>query len=235
MKKLVVLAAAFMLVGAFAAQAAPRKESPKPRINRAPASGVLAQHQGWFAFVPKAGLVVPTGSFGNAFNTGFRFQGAAEYYLRNDWTIGVTTALAQSGIKSDIKTAAEAALTAQAGTPVTISSWRLRTMQYGAYARHLFATTSPKINPYVSGGLALYHMSTSASGSGATQQQIDAETGSGSSETNFGFNLGGGVMMGLTPNVGFNVGMTYHDAFSDPATNYFVFNGGLNFFFNAGR
>ena len=234
MKKLVVLAAACILLGAFAAQAAPRKESPRPRINRVPASA-LAQHQGWFAFVPKFGFVVPTGSYGDVSGSGFRLQGAAEYYLRNDWTLGVSTAFVQSGIKNDIKTAAEADLSTQTGNPVTLSSWRLRTMQYGAYARHLFATTSPKMSPYVTGGLGLYHTTSSASGTGATQQQIDAETGSGSSETNFGFNMGGGLMLAMTPNVGLNVGMTYHNAFSDPATNYFVFNGGLNFFFNTGR
>ena len=231
MKKLVVFAAVFMLVGAFAAQAAPRKQSPRPRINRAPASGNLAQHKGWFAFVPKIGFVVPTGSYGDVSNSGFRFQGAAEYYIRNDWSLGVTTAFAQSGASDDSKTAAEAGLPGGAN----ISSWKFRTMQFGGYARHLFATTSPKISPYVSGGLGIYSTKGSASGTGATQAEIDAATGSGSSETNFGFNMGGGLLWGLTPNVGFNVGMTYHDAFSDPATNYFVFNGGLNFFFNTAR
>lgn len=231
MKKLVVLAAVFMLVGAFAAQAAPRKQSPKPRINRAPASGNLAQHKGWFAFVPKIGFVVPTGDYGDVSNSGFRFQGAAEYYLRNDWSVGVTTAFAQSGASDDSKTAAEAGLPGGAN----ISSWKFRTMQFGGYARHLFATTSPKISPYVNGGLGIYSTKSSASGTGATQAEIDAATGSGSSETNFGFNMGGGLLWGLTPNVGFNVGMTYHNAFADPSINYFVFNGGLNFFFNTAR
>ena len=235
MKKLVVFAAAIMLVGAFAAQAAPRKESPRPRINRAPASGNLAQHKGWFAFVPKIGFVVPTGSYGDASKSGFRFQGAAEYYIRNDWTIGVSTAFVQSGATDDSRTASEAVLTAQTGNPVAISSWKYRTMQFGGYARHLFATTSPKISPYVSGGLGIYGTKSSASGTGATQAEIDAATGSGSSETNFGFNMGGGLMMAMTPNIGFNVGMTYHNAFSDPSINYFVFNGGLNFFFNTAR
>lgn len=230
MKKLVALAAAFMLLGAFAAQAAPRKESPRPRINRAPASG-LAQHKGWFAIVPKLGFVVPTGDYGDVSNSGFRFQGAAEYYIRNDWTIGVSTAWAQTSASDDSKTAAEAALPPGGD----ISSWKFRTMQFSGYARHLFATASPKISPYVSGGLGIYNTKGSASGTGATQSEIDAATGSGSGETNLGFNLGGGVLWGLTPTVGLNLGMTYHNAFSDPATNYFVFNGGLNFFFNAGR
>lgn len=231
MKKLVVLAAAFMLLGAFAAQAAPRKESPRSRINRAPASGSLVQHKGWFAIVPKLGFVVPTGDYGDVSNSGFRFQGAAEYYLRNDWTLGVSTAWAQTSASDDSKTAAEAALPPGGD----ISSWKFRTMQFSGYARHLFATTSPKISPYVSGGLGIYNTKGSASGTGATQSEIDVATGSGSGETNLGFNLGGGVLWGLTPTVGLNLGMTYHNAFSDPATNYFVFNGGLNFFFNAGR
>jgi hypothetical protein len=231
MKKLVVLAAVFMLVGAFAAQAAPRKQSPRPRINRAPASGNLAQHKGWFAFVPKIGFVVPTGSYGDVSKSGFRFQGAAEYYVRNDWTIGVSTAFVQSGATDDSKTAAEAGLPGGAN----ISSWKFRTMQFGGYARHLFATTSPKFSPYVSGGLGIYSTKSSASGTGATQAEIDAATASGSSETNFGFNMGGGLMMAMTPSIGLNVGMTYHNAFSNPATNYFVFNGGLNFFFNTAR
>lgn len=231
MKKLFVLAAVFMLVGAFAAQAAPRKQSPKSQINRAPASGSLTQHKGWFAFVPKLGFVVPTGNYGDVSNSGFRFQGAGEYYIRNDWTIGVTTAWSQSSASDDSKTAAEAGLPGGA----EISNWKFRTMQFGGYARHLFATTSPKISPYVSGGLGIYSTKSSASGTGATQSEIDVATGSGSGETNFGFNLGGGMLWGLTPNIGLNVGMTYHNAFSDPSTNYFVFNGGLNFFFNTGR
>lgn len=230
MKKLVALAAAFMLLGAFAAQAAPRKESPRPRINRAPASG-LAQHKGWFAFVPKLGYVVPTGDYGDISNSGFRFQGAAEYYVRNDWTIGVSTAWAQTNASDDSKTAAEAALPPGGA----ISSWKFRTMQFSGYARHLFATTSPKVAPYVSGGLGIYNTKSSASGTGATQSEVDVATGSGSGETNFGFNLGGGLLWGFTPNIGLNVGMTYHNAFSDPSTNYFVFNGGLNFFFNTAR
>ncbi|MGH8003357.1 MAG: outer membrane protein [Limisphaerales bacterium] len=231
MKKLFVLAALFVLVGTLAAQAAPRKESPRSRINRAPASGNLAQHKGWFAFVPKLGYVVPTGSYGDISNSGFRFQGAAEYYVRNDWTIGVSTAWAQSSASDDSKTAAEAGLPGGAA----ISSWKFRTMQFSGYARHLFATTSPRISPYVSGGLGIYNTKSSASGTGATQAEIDVATGSGSGATNLGFNLGGGLMMAMTPNVGFNVGMTYHNAFSDPSTNYFVFNGGLNFFFNTAR
>ncbi|MGE5692671.1 MAG: hypothetical protein ACM3YF_02715, partial [Candidatus Zixiibacteriota bacterium] len=102
------------------------------------------------------------------------------------------------------------------------------------YARHLFATASPKISPYVSGGLGIYNTKSSASGTG-DPAEIETATGSGSGETNLGFNLGGGVLWGLTQTVGVNLGMTYHNAFSDPATNYFVFNGGLNFFFNTGR
>ncbi len=234
MKKLALSAAAFMLFGAFAAQAAPRKESPKPRINRAPTSG-LAQHKGWIAFVPKVGFVVPTGDYGDASKSGYRFQGAAEYYLRNDWTIGVSTAYVQSGASDNSQTAAETTLSVMTGGPVTISSWKYRTLQFAGYARHLFATTSPNISPYVSGGLGLYNTKSSVSGAGATQQQLDATTGSGNSETNLGFNLGGGLMMALTPTVGLNVGMTYHNAFSDPSVNYFVFNGGLNFFFNVGH
>ncbi|MCI0329708.1 MAG: autotransporter outer membrane beta-barrel domain-containing protein [candidate division Zixibacteria bacterium] len=230
MKKLVVLAAVFMLFGALAAQAAPRKQSPKPRASRTPVSG-LAQHKGWIAIMPKLGFVVPTGDYGDISGSGFRFQGAAEYYLRSDWTIGVSTAWAQTGASDDSKTAAEATLPAGS----TISSWKFRTMQFSGYARHLFPTSSPKISPYVSGGLGIYNTKSSAEGTVATQQEIDAATGSGSGETNLGFNLGGGMMMALTPTVGFNVGMTYHNAFSDPATNYFVFNGGMNFFFNTGR
>jgi|GEM_PF-6813201 len=229
MKKLVVLAAAFMLLGAFAAQAAPRKESPRPRINRAPASG-LAQHKGWFAIVPKLGFVVPTGDYGDISNSGVRVQGAAEYYVRNDWTIGVSTAWAQTNVTDDVRTAAEASLPSGG----TISSWKFRTMQFSGYARHLFATASPKISPYVSGGLGIYNTKSSASGTG-DPAEIETATGSGSGETNLGFNLGGGVLWGLTQTVGVNLGMTYHNAFSDPATNYFVFNGGLNFFFNTGR
>ncbi len=230
MKKLAVLAALFVLVGAFAAQAAPRKQSPKSRINRAPASGSLAQHKGWFAFVPKLGYVVPTGDYGDVSNSGFRFQGAAEYYIRNDWTIGVSTAWAQTNASDDSKTAAEAS---QPG--MSLSSWKFRTMQFSGYARHLFATASPRFSPYVSGGLGIYNTKGSASGTGATQAEIDAATGSGSGETNLGINMGGGLLMAMSPNIGVNVGMTYHNAFSDPATNYFVFNGGLNFFFNTGR
>src|SRR5574342_393150 len=164
MKKLVALAAAFMLLGAFAAQAAPRKESPRPRINRAPASG-LAQHKGWFAVVPKLGFVVPTGDYGDISNSGVRVQGAAEYYVRNDWTIGVSTAWAQTNASDDSKTAAEAALPPGGA----ISSWKFRTMQFSGYARHLFATASPKVAPYVSGGLGIYNTKSSASGTGATQ------------------------------------------------------------------
>ncbi len=233
MKKLYVSAALF-LFGALAVQAEPRTGSPKPKINRNPAAA-MAQHQGSFAFVPKLGFVVPTGDFGDVTNSGFRFQGAAEYYLRNDWAIGVSTAYAQANISDDARTASEAAMTAQYATPVTISSWKARTMQYGGYARHLFATRSPLISPYVSGGLALYNSKTTVSGTGVTQQQMDASTGAGQGETDFGFNLGGGLLWGFTPNIGLNVGMTYHNAFSDPSTNYFVFNGGLNFYFNTGR
>ena len=234
MKKLFVSAALLVLFGALAVQAEPRTGSPKPRINHNPASAV-AQHQGSFAFVPKLGFVVPTGNYGDVSNSGFRFQGAAEYYVRNDWAIGVSTAFVQSGINNNTKTAAEADMTAQYGGPVTISSWKARTMQYGAYARHLFATRSPLISPYVNGGMAVYNTKTSISGTGATQQQMNTSTGAGQGESNFGFNLGGGVMWGFTPNIGLNVGMTYHNAFSNPSTNYFVFNGGLNFFFNPHR
>jgi opacity protein-like surface antigen len=234
MKKLYVSAALF-LFGALAVQAEPRTGSPKPKINRNPAAGVMAQHQGSFAFVPKLGFVVPTGDYGDLSNNGIRFQGAAEYYIRNDWALGVSTAFAQTNVNDDTKNAQQAAISATVGGPVTITSWKFRTLQYGAYARHLFATSSPKIAPYVNGGLAIYSVKSTVAGSGATQAQLDASTGAGQRDNNFGFNLGGGVSMNMTPNVGFMVGMTYHNAFSDPSTNYFVFNGGLNFFFNPGR
>ncbi len=236
MKKLVLSAAAFVVLGAFAAQAAPRKESPRPTMTRQPVTSTMTEHKGFFAIVPKVGFVIPTGNYGDVSNSGFRFQGAAEYYVRNDWTIGVTTAFAQTNLSNDAKTAAQTALQTQTGNPsATISSWKARTMQYGAYGRHLFATNSPHICPYLSAGMGLYNVKTTASGTGATQAEIDQNTGSGQGQTNFGINMGGGMLFNVTPTVGVMAGMTYHNAFSDPATNYFVFNGGLSFCFNTGR
>lgn len=214
----------------------------------------LANRKGFLAFQPRAGYVLPTGSYRNVSSHGLGLQGSVEYYVTDRLALGATIGYVSSKASVQAINSQEAALSSPAArplarpapvgetgnvtsatvNPVTISSWKRQSLQYGVFTRYSIPLSSPLFSPYVSAGLGLYNTGGSVSGTGMTQQQLDQATGS-NSKTSFGVNIGSGLLLNLTPAIGFVAGVSYHDAFSHPATNYFQINTGLNFFVNAGR
>jgi len=215
---------------------------------------IAAERKGFFTFTTRAGFVAPIGNYGNIANSGIGLQAAAEYYLTNRWAVGLSVGYAPSNSSEQAKRDREAVLSSQAaveglyrlrpdetdrnlnripGAPVTISSWRIRTVQFGAFARHIISTGLPKVNPYLAAGVGIYNTGGRISGTGATQSQLEQATGT-QNKTSLGANVGTGLMYSFTPAIGLSLGAAYHNAFSNPATNYLMINGGLNFLTNLG-
>ncbi|MCI0330706.1 MAG: porin family protein [candidate division Zixibacteria bacterium] len=245
MKRLTVSIAISVFAAGFAAEAA--------------SSEGLSIRQGFLAFQPKVGFVLPTGSYRDVSHSGIGLQGTVEYYLTNRFSVGASINFTQSSATAEAIRAQATALSSPGGNsavahtfnrpapnteegrlvstttnPVTISSWKRQVMQYGAYGRYLMPIGSASFSPYVSAGLGIYNVGGSVAGSGATKQELEQATNS-QGRTSLGMNLGGGVMFNVAPAVGLVAGISYHNAFSSPATNYFQINTGLNFFFNPGR
>ncbi len=245
MKQLTVLLA----VMALAVGLAPKVSSSEPLPNR----------QGFLAFQPKVGFVLPTGSYRDVSHNGLGLQGSLEYYLTNRLSIGASVNFTQSSASAEAIRVKEASLSSPGGnqaashafsrpapnteegrlvsgtaSPVTIATWKRQVVQYGAYGRYFIPSGSASFSPYISAGLGIYNVGGSVTGSGATQQELEQATNS-QGRASLGVNLGGGMAFSLTPAVGLVAGVSYHNAFSNPATNYFQINTGLNFFFNPGR
>jgi opacity protein-like surface antigen len=159
------------------------------------------------------GLALPVGDFGDAANTGFTLGASLDIPVNDMWWLGGEVGWAGFGGSDDL----EDALSILAGEDVDVS---FRAIPIIATAR-LMIPTQGTVAPFVRGGLGAYMFT--AELEGETFEDDD-------SETDLGFNLGGGFLARTGGSMMWGADLIYHYiATEDESTNVLTVRGLLLF------
>ena len=174
------------------------------------ASSASAAGKCWLGLV--GGAAVPTGDFADAANTGFDVGGTGTYMLNDQWGVGVDGVYHMWNASDDVNAAA------QVSTGDPSAEVKFSAIQGTGHLMYMMPMQGT-MHPWLKGGLGVYNVKT----------KLDATSGSGdTSESNFGFNVGGGFNYAVNATWSLGVGAAYHMIQTDPdATNLFTVNANI--------
>jgi len=164
------------------------------------AAGIARAETNWVGIY--GGLGMPTGDFSDAASTGYDFGATGTWMFAPTWGVGVDVAYFSWSGSDDIE--------------ATGDDWTFSAVQATGHGLFMIPTQG-NMHPWLKGGLGMYNMKAS----------VDYATPPGGSaddsESNFGFNVGGGIDMATSPTMRVGVGAAYHIIQTDPdATNLFT-------------
>jgi opacity protein-like surface antigen len=214
MRKLIPLTGALTLVLALAtaADARIRRSAQNPAER--------------FAFVTHFGAFVPTGDFGDAAQTGFRWNTAFEYYPSRDAALGLDFSFAEADARDFLRNDERRNWEDIFGPPVQINTFNYHTYRLGIFGRYN-VPTGTRISPYLEAGTGIYWINRRVSGAfqqgGSFFEFSDRRT-----HTTAGGNLGAGINAQLGPRTNLYTGFQFHQLFDEtPSRNYATFTMGL--------
>jgi opacity protein-like surface antigen len=140
------------------------------------------------------GISMPFGHFSDKASTGFTLGLIGEYMKNDSWAFGGELGWHKFGGNDDLEKSESARL----GVPVNFT---VRAIPITAHAKYLLPP-SERIAPFVKAGLGFYNL----------KFKTDAGTlgDRDKSETDFGFQVGGGFNFKSTGNVAFGTELLYH-------------------------
>lgn len=162
------------------------------------------------------GIGLPFGDFRDVASTGFNLGLTGDYMMSGTWAIGGELGWHKFGGNDDL----EKSQSALAGVPVEIT---IRAIPVTAHAKYLLPANESTA-PFLKAALGLYNLNT----------KIDAGTlgDSNRSETNVGFQFGGGMNFKNTESAAYGAELLYHYiATEDKASNMITLRGQLLFGF----
>lgn len=177
------------------------------------ACGSARAATGDFWFGLSAGISGPSGDFSDIASTGFHGILTGTYMVTPVFGIGADIGYHGWNADDDVTPlGADASINAIQGT---------------VHGTFRFQTTGKAV-PYLQGGLGLYRYKEKAEGS------LDPFEDFEFSETDFGFNLGGGVNFALSPMYEVGLGAAYHSISTEDFSTHF-FTVGVNLMWGMGR
>jgi hypothetical protein len=155
--------------------------------------GAVAAHAGSFWYGGDAGMSFPTGDYSNAASTGWHLGGTGTYMVNDRWGWGGDLAYHAWNGSDQLNTATEAVYGPG-------SSFKWTALQTTAHGMYRFSTMS-SAKPFATFGMGLYSVT----------GKLDSPSGNAhTSETDLGFNFGGGVDFLTTGNMSWGLSGTYH-------------------------
>lgn len=155
-----------------------------------------------------AGLSIPVGDLSDGAGIGFHFGGTYTYMVNEQLGVGGDLGYHLLGEK-DVTIGSN-----------SISS-KLSLVQYGAHGKYVLPTQSD-VHPFLKVGLGLY------SAKAEVESNVVGVSGSSDTETEFGFNFGGGVDWKINDSMNWGVTAAYHYIGSDPAGTLITLGAGLS-------
>jgi len=160
------------------------------------------------------GAAVPTGDFSDAASTGFNFGGTGTMMLNQSWGVGADVAYHMWNGSDDLNAGTQLLL----GDPS--AEWKFSAVQATGHLQYMIPAQGA-MHPYLQGGLGMYDI----------KAKLDSDSGSADdSQSNFGWNLGGGFNYAVSPAYSLGLGAAYHMVQTDPSTtNLYTVNATLMF------
>jgi opacity protein-like surface antigen len=169
------------------------------------ASTALAQN---FTFGLQAGAAIPTGDYGDAYKTGFQGGVTGDWWVSPAYALGVDVNGNFHNAKDDLNRYFTDVSDALGGTSdVTLKA---TVVQFTAHAKFKVPMSGNGASPYVQAGLGGYNARSKLEGG-----VFDGHT---DSVTKFGFNVGAGIDVPMSPAMSIGVIGAFHDitdAFTD--------------------
>jgi len=142
--------------------------------------------KGDITFGVDGGMTIPTGDFGDLFQSGFMGGVFGDYQIHEMFAVGLDGAYSQNKVKD---------LPAGVDAKVTF-------LQFGGHVKFMPQMKDVKVLPYLQVGAGLYNAKTSITGTDAK----------GDTTVNkFGFNVGVGADYKVNPQIAVGVFGAYHD------------------------
>ncbi len=184
------------------------------------AGTALAAGSTWIGGV--GGISFPVADFGNVASAGFHLGLTGDYLLSDQFSVGGDFNWHHFSGKSDY----EKTLSALAGVPVNVTDNLYPFLVHGKF--WLPGATDSKWQPYLKGGVGFY--------SESFKVDRGVEGTDTSTNTDFGFAVGGGAMLKSTKTVAFGLeGLYHYIATSGTSTNMLTLSGVATFDLTGGR
>jgi len=159
-----------------------------------------------------AGVDLPMGDFKDAYKSAFTIGGSAAYMFTDKYGLELGLEWSKFDASDDLMSALEEA--APGETVDATFQFLPVTVDFVEY----FPVT-PRLVPYVKGGLGIYFETAELEVSGKKDRRTDND---------FGFNLAGGVKIPIQKMVSIDAGVRFHNVMTeDQSTQYFTFTAGL--------
>lgn len=174
------------------------------------AAGVSRAETNWVGL--HGGLAVPTGDFGDVADMGFDVGGSGTWMFSPAWGVGVDVMYYMWSGKDDVT---------PPGGDLSFSA-----IQAGGHFLYMFHSEGSNFHPWLKGGAGIYNFSAKLEGAGPA---FDFDE----SESEMGFNVGGGINLSTSPTMSYGLGAAYHSIQTEGnSTDMFTIN--LNLMFGVG-
>lgn len=173
----------------------------------------------------QAGMAVPSGDFGDAMQSGFDGGVFTDYWVNEQFGIGIEIAGNFHTAKDEYNDAINAiteALLIFGGATTANSDLEVKAsvLRFGLRGTLAVPTSGP-VSPFVQAGAGFYRLNISLEGP-VTADGVTIDIDESEDDTNFGLNGGVGVLFATSPSLSVGVqGQIHHVFTEDDATQYF--------------
>lgn len=179
---------------------------------------------GTFGLGLTGGVAIPSGDFSDAFQTGFNGSAYAEYWFNDQGAVGFDLGYSRHDAKDELNnilnTATEIGLLLSGATTAS-SNLEVSASFFLAGLHAKWAPPSARaIAPYLQGGFGIYSVRTAIEGD-IRADGVIVGVDESDSQSDFGLNVGTGVLFKASPTVSIGVGAAFHNVFTEGKSTQF--------------